>query len=93
MGIQERSKSKQYIQTYTITIEGIVKESWSDWLSGMEIVSRKEIDGAFVTILRGAVADQAALRGILTKLWDLNVRLIAVVKTDLPFEDHKNPNS
>jgi hypothetical protein len=31
-----------------------------------------------VTTLRGMIKDQAALRGILVKIWDLNLRLIAI---------------
>jgi hypothetical protein len=30
--------------------------------------------------LTGSLADQAALRGILTRLWDLNLTLISVVR-------------
>jgi len=58
---------------YRIQILGKLDESWSGWFSGMAIVS----DDA-TTTLTGAVADQPALRGILTKLWDLNLDLISV---------------
>jgi hypothetical protein len=34
--------------------------------------------GDDITTLTGAVADQSALRGILTRLWDLNLDLISV---------------
>jgi hypothetical protein len=33
--------------------------------------------------LTGAIADQSALRGILTKLWDLNLALISVALIDM----------
>ena len=35
-------------------------------------------EGAPITILTGLVVDQAALRGILNKLWDMNLSLICV---------------
>jgi len=35
-----------------------------------------------ITILTGAVADQAALRGILSRIWDLNLTLISVNRVD-----------
>jgi len=38
--------------------------------------------GLLVTTLTGPVADQAALRGILCKLWDLNLTLISIVQSD-----------
>jgi hypothetical protein len=68
---------------YQITIKGIVHDSWSDWFNGMEIFTHRQTGGA-LTILRGAVADQAALRGILNRLWDLNATLVAVPLVHLP---------
>jgi len=58
---------------YQITIQGRLDESWAGWFSGMTITS-----GDDMTTLTGAVADQSALRGILTRLWDLNLDLISV---------------
>jgi hypothetical protein len=31
-------------------------------------------------VLTGPLADQAALRGVLTRLWDLNLDIISVVR-------------
>jgi hypothetical protein len=58
---------------YQIRMQGRLDESWSGWFSGMAIT----LDGD-TTTLTGAVVDQSALRGILTKLWDLNLALISV---------------
>jgi len=33
-----------------------------------------------ITTLTGAVIDQAALRSLLTKIWDLNLTLISVTR-------------
>lgn len=63
---------------YQITVLGLVNGTWSEWFNGMEIISSKQADGTYITFLRGAVADQAALRGILNRLWDLNATLVAV---------------
>ena len=35
-----------------------------------------------LTVLAGPVADQAALRGILNRLWDLNLTLISVIRVE-----------
>ncbi len=60
---------------YRIRIEGKLDERWSDWFSGMTLAVE---DGeTMVTTLTGP-ADQAALRGILNKLWDLNRVLVSV---------------
>ena len=63
---------------YQITIRGMVNDSWSDWFEGVEITSSKGADGCPVTILSGKLVDQAALRGVLMRLWDLNATLLAV---------------
>ena len=58
---------------YQIKMRGELDSSWSAWFSHMTIT----FDGG-TTTLTGAVVDQSALRGILTKLWDLNLDLISV---------------
>jgi hypothetical protein len=63
---------------YQIKMRGELDESWSAWFSNMTITFD---DGT--TTLTGAVADQSALRGILTKLWDLNLALISVAQIDM----------
>ena len=67
---------------YQITIEGKIDANWSDWLSGMRLVSQKEANGMQVTILSGEIVDQAALRGLLNRLWDLNLVLRSVQQVD-----------
>lgn len=63
---------------YQIKMRGELDESWSAWFSNMTITFD---DGT--TTLTGALADQSALRGILTKLWDLNLALISVAQIDV----------
>ena len=63
---------------YQIQVRGKLDESWSDWLSGMTITSESDI-----TILTGPVADQAALRGLLSKIWDLNLILISATRIEV----------
>jgi hypothetical protein len=58
-------------------VEGKIDASWSDWLCGMQLASRKE-HGMQVTTLSGILTDQAALRGLLNRLWDLNLVLRSV---------------
>jgi hypothetical protein len=63
---------------YQIIVKGKIDADWSDWLEGMQLVSKKEANGIQVTLLRGELPDQAALRGLLNRLWDLNLVLISV---------------
>jgi hypothetical protein len=60
---------------YEIQVAGELDEQWSDWFSGMQVAV--EDRQSKVTILSGRV-DQAALRGILNRIWDLNLVLLAV---------------
>ena len=57
---------------YRIQVLGRLDEDWSNWLDEMTITY-----DSGVTTLTGPVADQAALRGILTRTWDLNLTLIS----------------
>ena len=59
---------------YQIRVQGRIKETWSDWFSGFEIVP--QADGE--TLLTGTVADQAALYGLLLKLHNLGLPLLSV---------------
>ena len=67
---------------YRIKVEGKVDKRWTDWFSGMQIHYIKDQTPNPVTILRGPIPDQSALRGILVKLWDLNLTLVAVQRLD-----------
>ena len=72
---------------YQIKFQGRLTENWTDWFSGMEIACESRSDGAPITTLTGAVADQSALRGILDRVWDLNLTLISVVPIEINSTD------
>lgn len=63
--------------TYQITVPGELDESWSDWVGGMTIEIESEGDGPPVTTLTG-VLDQAALQGLLRRLYSLGLPLVSV---------------
>ena len=67
------SENKDDQGFYRIKVKGILDEQWSDWFNRMTVTTESDI-----TTLTGAVVDQAALRGILDKVWDLNLILISV---------------
>ncbi len=64
--------------TYQIQVQGRLDEDWSDWFSGMTVT----FEGS-VTTLTGTMTDQAALRGILTRVWDLNLTVISVNQVEM----------
>ena len=69
-------------QEYRIRVQGTISQRWTGWFDDMAIEIEQSSDGSQVTILRGHLADQAALRGILTKLWNLNLILISVYRIE-----------
>ncbi len=71
-----RLESDPQGDVYEIQIKGQLDASWSDWLEGLEV---RLLDNGEM-ILAGRIADQAALMGILMKLYGLNLTLISAKK-------------
>jgi len=67
---------------YLIKVKGKLEKSWSGWLDNMRVTAELADDGTPITALTGSVVDQAALRGILNRLWDLNLTVISVALAD-----------
>ena len=63
---------------YQIVVEGALDADWGTWFSDLVVDVGEDVAGRPVTTLTGPVADQAALRSILNKVWDLNLTLISV---------------
>ncbi len=63
-------------EVYEIRVQGVLDESWSAWLGGLDV--RPLASG--VTVLNGPVRDQAALHGLLNKIRDLGLPLLGVEK-------------
>ena len=74
--------------TYELRIDGRLDERWSAWFDGLSVTTTPGAtgpDGAAtdgVTVLRGPVADQAALHGLLARLHDLGLTLISVTRVE-----------
>ena len=66
---------------YVIRVIGKIDERWTDWFGGMEIAT-EDGEGSPITVLTGPITDQSALRGLLTKIWDLNLVVISVLMVD-----------
>ncbi len=59
---------------YEIRVKGHLDPHWSAWFNGLTISC--EADGS--TLLRGLLPDEAALHGVLMKIRDLALPLLAV---------------
>ncbi len=60
--------------TYQIRLKGHLGQQWSAWFEDLAITLEDNGD----TLLTGPVADQAALHGLLRKVRDLGLPLLAV---------------
>lgn len=67
---------------YQVRVEGELGPDWADWFGGAALI--REENG--VTLLTCAVADQAALDGLLRKIRDLGLVLVSVNR----IEDGRN---
>lgn len=67
---------------YEIRLTGHLDPHWTAWFDGLTV--RRESDGT--TVIRGQVADQAALHGLLQRVRDLGLPLVSVtpVEADQP---------
>jgi hypothetical protein len=77
------NKSKQKLTldrpaTYQIKVPGVLDERWSDWNGGMTVSVESDGDDLPITTLTGTV-DQAALQGLLRRLYSLGLPLISVI--------------
>ena len=72
------------IPRYEIRVTGYLGSRWSAWFDGLRLVN--EDDGT--TVIRGPVVDQAALHGLLQKLRDVGLPLVALTRLapDAPTE-------
>ncbi len=74
--------------SYVIIVRGHLDQHWSVWFEGLTITNGDNGEAMLV----GPVMDQAALHGLLIKIRDLGLPLIAVVPGSKP-ENHEAGNS
>ena len=62
---------------YEIRVAGVLDSRWSAWFSDLQVTGQDE-----ETVIYGLLADQPALHGLLSKVRDLGLCLIAVRRLD-----------
>jgi hypothetical protein len=67
---------------YEIVVWGTLDDDWSDWFNGMSLALERGPGRRVRTTLIGPVADQAKLRGILSRIWNLNLVVVSVSRLD-----------
>jgi hypothetical protein len=67
---------------YEIRIKCHLGETWIDWFTPLVVVNEENGEAT----ITGAVLDQAELDGLLGRIFDLNLTLLAVNRIMDPFE-------
>ena len=75
--------------TYRIRVKGHLASSWSDRLGGLAITQTGQDDEPTVSTLHGQVVDQdqAALAGVLSAPYDMQLPLLSVEYLGKPKDD------
>lgn len=85
-----KRKLTLYQATYQIKVPGKVDAHWLDWSGEVTVTAGFESDDQPVTTLTGTI-DQAALHGLLRRLYTLGLPLISVNWIDSGPEDLAGP--
>ena len=68
---------------YQIRVSGQLDPQYADWFGGMTLTYEDREE----TVLTGPITDQAALYGLLARMRDLGLTLLAVNQVDNPTHD------
>jgi hypothetical protein len=67
-------KKLNHAQTYRIKLQGTLDPGSMDWFGDIIVIPQENGE----TVLVGRIRDQAALRGFLDQLWNLNLTVLAI---------------
>ena len=62
---------------YEIRVAGVLDSRWAAWFDGLQVSGHRD-----ETVISGLLTDQPALHGLLAKVRDLGLTLIAVRRLD-----------
>jgi hypothetical protein len=75
--MMEQDRLKQS-NTYRIRVKETLDRHFADWLGNLNLTPQENGE----TLLVGTFTDQAALRGFLDQLWNLNITVITVERIE-----------
>jgi len=67
---------------YQIRVRGWIGGRWANSFDAMTMTYEGTQDDSPITILTGPVVDQAALRGLLIRIWDFNLTLLSAIRIE-----------
>lgn len=63
---------------FVIQIRGELNGRWSEWFNVVKITVERTDDRPPLTTMHCPAMDQAKLRGVINKIWDMNLTLVSV---------------
>jgi hypothetical protein len=72
--------------TYQIKVPGEINQGWADWSGILQIRLEPGDPGPPITVLT-TIVDQAALQGLLRRIYSLGLPLISVICKEFGSED------
>jgi hypothetical protein len=66
------------VSVYEIRVKGHLGGRWSEWFGGLKIINLENGEA----LLSGEIMDQAELHGVLAKVRDLGLPLVAVTSVE-----------
>ena len=82
--MMEQAKQKLSLDrpaTYQIKVLGKLDENWLEWAGEITVMTKENDDDLLVTILMGTF-DQAALQGLMRRLYSMGLPLLSVICVD-----------
>jgi len=71
-------KNRKHSDVYRIRVKGHLDNSWSEWFDGLAVTHENNGTSTLV----GAVADQAALHGLIGRVRNLGLQLLLVERME-----------
>ena len=69
---------------YEIVLEGELTDKYIDWFNGFFREKIYSADGKDMTTVSGLAVDQSHLRGVLMKIFDLNLDIVSIQRIPDP---------
>ena len=69
---------------WKICLDGRVEEDWAQWFNWASVRGAECPDGGWQTVVEGELRDQAALGGLISRMWDMSIGVLSVDRISDP---------